>query len=111
MSDRDLALLVKDPDAGKDRKVILYGKVTQFDAATGKTNFRANTAATVQDSSWGYSQNTVVHARDAATVADIVQDDIVKMFVVVDGSITYDTALGGQMTVPQVTVNIIERIV
>ncbi|WP_337109882.1 hypothetical protein [Prescottella equi] len=110
LNDRDFALLVKDPDAAKGRKVVVYGRVTQFDAATGKTTFRANTAATVQDSEWGYSQNTIVHARDAATVADVVQEDVVKMFVTVDGSQTYDTAIGGQMTVPQVTVNIIERI-
>jgi hypothetical protein len=38
ISPRDFAVLVKDPDVSKGRKTIVYGVVTQFDAATGTAN-------------------------------------------------------------------------
>jgi hypothetical protein len=36
LSPRDYALLVKDPDSSKGAKIIVYGSVTQFDAASIK---------------------------------------------------------------------------
>ncbi|WP_128970276.1 hypothetical protein [Rhodococcus opacus] len=49
IGDRDFALLAKDPDAHKGRKLVIYGVVTQFDSATGKTTFRAETGANPGD--------------------------------------------------------------
>ena len=36
---RDFDLLMKDPDSAEGRKIIVYGVVTQFDAATGTDRF------------------------------------------------------------------------
>ncbi|MDM7488819.1 hypothetical protein QT969_10995 [Rhodococcus sp. CSLK01-03] len=108
ISERDFALLVKDPDAFSGRKIVVYGRVTQFDSATGTDRFRADTAAVLQDSPYDYDENTAIEADDPALVADVVEDDIVKMYVEVDGSYSYDTQIGGRTTVPKFTVNIIE---
>ncbi|MHD0279578.1 hypothetical protein [Rhodococcus aetherivorans] len=108
ISERDFALLVKDPDAFAGRKIVVYGRVTQFDSATGTDRFRADTAAVLQDSPYDYDQNTAIEADQPALVANVVEDDIVKMYVEVDGSYSYDTQIGGRTTVPKFTVNIIE---
>lgn len=108
LSERDFALLVKDPDSAEGRKIVLYGVVTQFDAATGTRQFRADTGPIQLDSAYAYNQNTAVEARDAALVADVVEDDVVKMYVEVGGSVSYDTQIGGRTTVPGVIVNMIE---
>lgn len=108
LSERDFALLVKDPDSAEGRKVVLFGVVTQFDAATGTRQFRADTGPAQLESTYAYSQNTAVEARDSALVADVVEDDVVKMYVEVTGSVSYDTQIGGRTTVPGVLVNMIE---
>lgn len=108
LTERDFALLVKDPDAAEGRKIVLYGVVTQFDAATGTSQFRADTSPIQADSVYEYDQNTVVEARNANTVAEVVEDDVVKMYAEVAGSYSYDTQIGGRTTVPRVIVNMIE---
>jgi hypothetical protein len=108
LTTRDFALMAKNPDAWTDRKVIVYGVVTQFDTATGPTAFRADTAATPESSPYKYDQNTLVTARDAAIVANVVEKDLVTMYVEVQGSYTYDTQIGGSTTVPLLAVNIID---
>jgi hypothetical protein len=42
LTERDLALLVKSPDSHKGKIIVLYARITQFDAATGLCTFRAN---------------------------------------------------------------------
>ncbi|BCN44706.1 hypothetical protein [Prescottella equi] len=110
LTERDFALIAKDPDAAKGRKVIIYGRVTQFDAATGNTQFRADTSGIVEDSKWGYGQNSIVDAGDKALVADVVDGDILKMFVEVKGSYSYDTQIGGRTTVPRFALNVVEQL-
>lgn len=107
ISDRDFALLMKNPDAAKGRKLVLYGVVSQFDSATGTTSFRANTAANPQDRSYDYDQNTVVTGA-SNVVANVVEEDFVTMYVEVVGSYSYDTQMGGSTTVPKVQANIVE---
>lgn len=107
VSDRDFALLMKNPDAAKGRKLVLYGVVSQFDSATGTTSFRANTAAGPQDASYDYDQNTVVTGA-SNVVANVVEDDFVTLYVEVVGSYSYSTTMGGSTTVPKVQANIIE---
>ncbi|QDP09779.1 hypothetical protein FNU77_08655 [Prescottella equi] len=110
LAERDFALIAKDPDAAKGRKVVIYGRVTQFDAATGITQFRADTSGIVQDSKWGYNENSIVDARDKALVADVVVGDILKMYVEVRGAYSYDTQIGGRTTVPRFSLNIVEQL-
>ena len=109
ISPREYALLVKNPDAAKGRKIIIYGYVTQFDAATGTYGFRANTAATPGTDWYDYDVNTVVSAPAGQSniLTNVVEDDFVTMHVEVVGSYSYDTQIGGNTTVPQFQVNII----
>ncbi|OQZ89347.1 hypothetical protein BST11_17965 [Mycobacterium alsense] len=104
ISPRDYALLVKDPESNKGRKIIVYGVVTQFDAATGNAEFRANTGAQPDD----YLQNTMIDAQDPSILANVVQNDIVTMWCKVRGADTYKTTMGGELTVPRFWVYIIK---
>jgi hypothetical protein len=105
---RDFALLVKSPDKHIGKKYVIYGHVTQFDSATGDDTFRADTAATRQSEWYDYDVNTLVCAEDAALLDDVVQDDLVTMYVEVLGSFSYDTQIGGSTTVPHFQVRIIK---
>ncbi|MDI9973091.1 MULTISPECIES: DUF2510 domain-containing protein [Rhodococcus] len=107
ISSRDFALLTKNPDASKGRKLVVYGIVTQFDSATGTTSFRAETGSAPGDR-YDYDQNTVVTAGDSNVVANVVEDDFVTMYVEVVGSYSYTTTMGGTMTVPKFQANVIE---
>ncbi|KXX54562.1 hypothetical protein [Rhodococcus sp. LB1] len=100
LGERDFALVAKNPDANKGRKLVVYGHVTQFDSATGTTQFRANTMASPQDRSYSYDNNTVVTGA-ANVLANVVEDDFVTMYVEVTGSHSYSTTMGGSTTVPK----------
>jgi len=110
ISAREFALLAKNPDAWAGKKVVVYGVITQFDAATGPTTFRADIGSAPETSRYDYDQNTLVTAHDANMVANIVENDVVTMYAEVQGSVTYDTQIGGKTTVPSLLVNIIEPI-
>jgi hypothetical protein len=105
---REFALIAKDPDAHRMRKLVLYGVVTQFDSATGTVGFRANADAVPHPRAYEFDQNTVLSASDPAILADVVEDDFVTMWVSGAESITYDTQIGGRTTVPKFNVNIIK---
>ena len=109
ISAREYAVLVKNPDAAKGRKLVVYGYVTQFDAATGSGGFRANTAAAPQSSWYDYDVNSIVAAPTGQTnmLANVVEGDLVTMYVEVVGAYSYDTQIGGNTTAPQFKVNII----
>ena len=100
LSDRDFALVMKNPDANKGRKLVVYGHVTQFDSVTGPDRFRADTMAAPQDYSFQYDNNTVVTGAMPLLV-NVVSRDFVTMYVEVSGSHTYSTTLGGETTVPK----------
>lgn len=106
---REFALLIKDPDSHKGEKIIVYGVVTQFDAATGTSEFRANTGPDPNAAS-SYSENTYVTAADPSILANVVEKDTLKMYVNVVGAYTYSTQIGGETTVPQFAVNIIDNL-
>jgi hypothetical protein len=101
-------VISKDPDAHVGRKIVLHGHVTQFDSNTGSDAFRADTAGSKHSEWYDYDVNTVVMAENAASLSDVVVDDLVTMHAEIVGSLTYDTTMGGSMTVPQVRVNLID---
>ena len=105
ISARDFKLLAKDPDAYAGKAYTIYGYVSQFDSATGTEGFRANTGATkVKASSWyEFDQNSVLTG-DEDVLAEIVEDDLFQAKVVVTGSYSYDTQIGGSTTVPSFAV-------
>ncbi|WP_305091856.1 DUF2510 domain-containing protein [Prescottella sp. R16] len=108
LSTRDFALIAKNPAAAVGRKVVVYGRVTQFDSATGTSQFLARTAPSVPDSVYDYDQNTLIVGDTTALVENVVENDLVTMHAEVLGSFTYDTQAGGSTTVPKLQVNIIE---
>ena len=105
---RDFSLIVKDPDSHQGEKVVVYGVVAQFDAATGKDTFRAFTGAVEKEHASQYEQNTIVEASDPSIVKNVVENDMVTMWVEVAGADSYDTQIGGNTTVPKIDVNIIQ---
>jgi hypothetical protein len=107
LSARGFALIAKDPNANKGRKVIVSGVVTQFDASTGGSDFRANTGAIPQEVRVN-PVNTIVNAPDPTILANVVKGDQVTMWCQVQGTYTYDDVMGGKMTVPVFSVYIIK---
>ncbi|WP_169649734.1 DUF2510 domain-containing protein [Rhodococcus sp. HNM0569] len=108
LTERDFALIAKNPNAAVGRKVVVYGRVTQFDAATGLGQFLARTSPFVPDSVYDYDQNTLIVGDSASLIQDVVEGDLVTMHAEVLGSFSYDTQAGGNTTVPKLQVNLIE---
>jgi PASTA domain len=108
LSARDWQVIAKNPDAHIGERVIVHGRVTQFDAATGTTAFRASVDGVRQKQAYDYDTNTMLGG-DAADLEDIVLDDEFTAEVTVRGSLTYQTQIGGTTTVPVLLVQTISR--
>lgn len=106
VDERTWQLVAKDPDAHVGQKYVVYGHVVQADTVTGPNRIRVNTSG-AQVSYYNMDINTIASA-GLASFADVVQGDLVTMWVVVTGSMSYDTTFGGSITAPTVNVNIIE---
>ncbi|MGH3654986.1 hypothetical protein [Glutamicibacter sp.] len=110
---RELAQIVKQPDSHIDENVILYGRVTQFDSATGPCTFRAELSH-AQVGKYDYEHNSMFTAGDGLSncdaLDDIVAEDIVQITATVTGSLSYDTTIGGSTTVPKFQVVKIKRL-
>jgi hypothetical protein len=101
LAERDLALLVKNPDASVGQNLIAYGNVTQFDAATGPCAFLANISFGTKEASYEYEYNSWNTADGSCSVLDpIVEGDNVKLWLSSTGSYSYGTQIGGNTTVP-----------
>lgn len=102
LSARDFEILAKNPDAHTGEYYIIYGEVTQFDAATGADVFRANIGATKSGIRYGmtdYSENSMLTG-DSAMLANVVEGDCFEARVQCGGSYSYETQIGGNTTVP-----------
>jgi hypothetical protein len=109
---REWQTIAKDPASHTGERVVVYGQVTQFDAATGTEGFRANVDGIEHKPKYGfadYKTNTIL-ASDEATLKDVVQDDLFKAEVTVVGAQQYQTTLGGTLTAPMLRVTRIEVI-
>lgn len=99
-----MALLVKDPDANKGKTIVLFAKITQFDAATGDCIFRANIAHKKMENSWDYTENAVFGGAGGksgcSALKGFVAGDEVKVTATSLGSISYETQVRGNTTVP-----------
>jgi hypothetical protein len=107
---RDWQVIVKDPDAHEGERIIVYGRVTQFDAATGDDTFRASVdSINHPGNAYAYDTHTVLRG-DASALRDVVNEDLFRAEVTVAGSMSYDTQIGGSTTVPMLTVDTIKVI-
>ncbi len=109
-STRTWAKIVKNPDAYADKYYVIYGEITQFDAATGTDTFRAN-IATSNTTSYGYfdGENCILVGSEKR-LSDFVTGDVFRATIRVDSAFSYDTQIGGSTTVPLLEVVKIKRI-
>ncbi|MEO3743108.1 hypothetical protein [Plantactinospora sp. B5E13] len=99
LSARQWKLLAKDPDSYVGRTYLVYGVVTQFDAATGDDTFRADVGPKNMADDWDYETNTLLTGT-TRQLRNVVDDDEFRANVTVLGSFSYDTQVGGNTTVP-----------
>lgn len=108
LSARELSLVVKRPDDHVGDVMVVYGNITQFDAATGTCIFRANIAHTNMADTWDYEHNSMFAGgdgdADCELLDDFVTDDEVRITATSLGSFSYDTQIGGNTTVPMFNV-------
>lgn len=104
---RTWQLIAKDPAAHVGKHVIVYGHVTQFDAATGTYGFRASADGVVHKPQYGYVDypTNTVFIGEPSLLTNLVQGDLFRAEVTVMGPYSYATQIGGQTTVPQLAVN------
>ena len=103
---RQWAKIAKSPDKYAGEAYVVYGVVTQFDSATGDDQFRADVDGVKHAVEYGfvdYPTNTLM-TNISGDVSDLVQDDLFSAKVLVMGSFSYDTQIGGETTVPQLSV-------
>jgi len=102
--DRTFALLAKDPDSHMGTNLVVYGEVSQLDSATGPCAMLLSVAASQQEYSYDYEQNSLAMSGDGELACPVfeplVEGDHVKAWVTVLGSVSYDTQIGGNTTVP-----------
>jgi hypothetical protein len=107
---RDWALIAKDPASHAGKRIVVYGQVTQFDAATGTSSFRANVDGVAHEVRYGYADyetNTVL-VGTAELLKDLVNDDLFRAEATVTGPYSYETTMGGQLTVSKLEVTAIK---
>lgn len=107
LSKRQWLKIAKNPDSHIGEAIVVYGSVTQFDTATGVDTFRADVGASNREYSFDYPTNTILSG-DEDELSDLVEDDEFRAKVTVTGSLTYDTQIGGETTVPQLQVESIK---
>ena len=108
LSSRAWSKLIKAPDDYLGRGYYVWACITQFDAATGTDTFRGD-ASYKKLEYWSlYGENSFFLGTESQ-LEDFVTDDIVYMKVTSLGSYTYDTSIGGSLTVPMFSVDSISR--
>lgn len=98
ISDRDWQLLERNANDHAGEKYVIYGYVTQADVAMGSSSIRADTSGEQLGSWYDYEINTIVVGAETDMFDNVIQGDIVKMLVEVEGSTSYDTNIGGTAT-------------
>lgn len=108
VTEREYKQIAKDPGEHEGERIILYGVITQADDITGDKALRASTGAEPTLFDWDYDVNAVLAVEDGTILEDVVEDDRVKLWVEVAGDFSYETELGGELTVPLLSVGVLE---
>lgn len=111
ISARDWQVIAKDPEAHDGDRIVLFGEVTQFDTALGPDRFRASVDAVqhAYDEVPGYD-TTVVLSGSRSDLAGVVEGDVFRAEVTVEGTSDHRMMLGGDITLPALTVTEIQVI-
>ncbi|MEU9828522.1 hypothetical protein [Micromonospora chersina] len=104
---RQWKLIAKNPDGHIGEHYVVYGRVTQFDAATGTDTFRADVAHRRMSDEFDYETNTMLSGT-GTDLENLVEDDIFRANVMVLGSYSYDTQIGGSTTAPLLQIDSIK---
>jgi hypothetical protein len=110
LSERDWALIAKDPLGNSGRLVVVYGYITQFDAATGLNQFRADVNGVNSRTLYGFTGDNTFLSGEVSLLRNFVAKDYFVAKVIVRGSKTYTTTLNGSITVPQLEIVEISRL-
>jgi hypothetical protein len=112
IGERDLALMAKEPDSYKGKRVVVFARVSQFDSATGSCKFLASSSATQEEVTGSFGNNAVFSGGaggvDCDNLKDVVEKDEVKVLATLRGAYTYEARLGGSLTVPELRIDQIE---
>lgn len=109
VSKRQLAQVFKDPDSHAGEMFKVWGEVMQFDAATGTDSFLAYTAHTDTRSYGIFDGESAFFTGDESALSKFVEEDLFVATVKVNGSLSYDTQIGGNTTVPEFQILRIKR--
>jgi hypothetical protein len=98
--------VAKDPASHVGQSIVVYGHVTQFDSATGTSGFLATVDGVLHRPQYGYANypTSTVLSGDPAALSNVVKGDLFTAEVAVAGPYTYATTMGGQATVPMLTI-------
>lgn len=101
--------LARDPEKYKGKLVKFYGKVVQVqesDSALYYSVYRIN----VGNDGYGYYDDTVYVTYDSTKASTrILEDDMVTFYGEYQGLKTYETIMGGSVTIPHVQAEYISR--
>lgn len=95
---RSWKLVAKNPDKYMGKTYVVYGVVTQFDSATDEV-FRADVDGVKHSVAYAYETNTMLGSTNS-DLSDLVEGDGFQANVIVAGSTSYETMMGGEMSVP-----------
>ncbi|MBM4640724.1 hypothetical protein GS451_24260 [Rhodococcus hoagii] len=107
LTDREYAVIAKNPDAHRGRKVVVFGEIYQADTRIGETTVMAYTAGEKQLLS--YSQNAEIRG-SAAQLREVVKGDQVEIWATVLGEMQYTDVSDRDWRVPSLQANMIEVI-
>jgi hypothetical protein len=105
---REWQTIAKDPDAYAGERIVVHGHVTQIDPAAGESTVRANVDGVAHGGEerayLKYKTNTMLSG-DAKALDGVVSGDLFTAEVTVRGSMSYDTQVGGNATVPVLAID------
>lgn len=110
ISEREWALIAKDPNGSIGKTIIVYGYITQFDAATGLNQFRAEVNGVNNRTSYGLTGDNTFLTGTKELLQSFVAKDYFYAKVIVTGAYTYTTTFNGSLTVPKLEVVEINRL-
>lgn len=110
LNKRSWQRILKAPDDYIGDEVRVWACITQFDSSTGSDTFRGDAfyKKLPADDYWTDGENAIFTSL-IADLSDFVEDDVVSMQATVAGSYSYETTMGGEITVPMFWVDTIRR--
>lgn len=109
--ERTLSTIARDPDSHAGETLIVYGYISQFDANTGPCTMRLSISAEKRSSWVDYEHNALAYSgdgrSDCSDLDDVVEDDQVKLSVVLQGAESY-SSMGGSTNVPHFEIHEVE---